>query len=151
MSPATLPVIVLNKVYYDTYLANEPDEAFQLLNTSTTTTANLTGWTVTDLEGTVILSGTLASRQTLWIAREADDFYLEFGFKPNYEYQAETDPTVPNLTRSGALTLSNTGDELVLRDAGNAIIDLWFMKVAPQPAQIGQAPRSTLIIKASLA
>jgi hypothetical protein len=49
---------------------------------------DLTDWTVTDgpTEGTITLSDTLAAGASIWIAREADDFTLEFGFPPCYEY-----------------------------------------------------------------
>jgi len=50
--------------------------------------------------------------------READDFTLEFGFPPDYEYGADTDQAVPNLITSGSFALANTGDEIV-RLAGN--------------------------------
>lgn len=123
VAPATLPPIAINQVYYDTYLAGEPDEAVQLLNTTASTVVDLINWTVTDFEGTVTLTGTLTPGATIWIAREADDFYLEFGFKPDYEYQSDTDPAVPDLARAGTLTLANSGDEVVLRDPANAIQD----------------------------
>ncbi len=122
MAKAASSTVLINAVYYDTYLSGEPDEAFQLINVSTTS-VDLSNWTVTDFEGTVALTGTLASGETIWIAREADDFYLEFGFKPDYEYQSDTDPAVPNLVRSGSLTLANSGDQLALFDAGNTLVD----------------------------
>lgn len=114
--------VLINAVYADTYLSGEPDEAFQLINVSASS-VDLTNWTATDFEGTVTLSGTLAPGQTAWIVREADDFYLEFGFKPDFEYQSNTDPTVPDLARSGSLTLANTGDQLALFNAGSVLVD----------------------------
>jgi hypothetical protein len=55
--------------------------------------------------------------------READDFTLEFGFPPDYEYGADTDQAVPDLTTSGTFALANTGDEIVLKDDGAVIVD----------------------------
>ena len=94
LAGATSSTVLINAVYYDAYLTGEPDEAFQLINVSADL-IDLTNWTVTDNEATITLSGTLVSGQTVWIAREADDFKLEFGFRPDYEYQSDTDPTVP--------------------------------------------------------
>jgi hypothetical protein len=51
------------------------------------------------------------------------DGALEFGFSPDYEYGTDTDPTVPNLSRSGSLALANAGDELVLKDGSGTIVD----------------------------
>ena len=90
---AASSTVLINAVYYDTYLSGEPDEAFELINISASP-VDLTNWTITDFEATIILSGTIAPDQTIWIAHEADDFYLEFGFKPDYEYQSDTDPSV---------------------------------------------------------
>jgi hypothetical protein len=116
--------VLSTAVYYDTYLAYEPDEAFRLVNVSGAA-VNLTGWTVTDgpSEGTITLNGSLDPGQSIWLAREAASFTLEFGFSPDYEYGADTDPTVPNLPRTGSLALANAGDELVLKDDGGTIVD----------------------------
>jgi hypothetical protein len=115
---------LVTAVYYDTYLTGEPDEAFRLMNVSGAA-VDLTGGIVTDgpSEGTVTRDGMLAAGASIWIAREAASFALEFGFPPDYEYGADTDATVPNLARSGNLALANTGDELVLKDSGGTIVD----------------------------
>jgi hypothetical protein len=115
---------LITAVYYDTYLAGEPDEAFRLMNISGSV-VDLTDWIVTDgpTEGIITLSDTLAVGASIWIAREADDFTLEFGFRPDFEYEADSDPLVPNLARSGTFELANTGDQVVLKDAGAVIVD----------------------------
>ncbi len=115
--------IVITAVYYDTYLTGEPDEAFRLMNVGGTT-VDLTGWTVTDgpSEGTITLQGSLAPEKSIWIAREAAGFALEFGFSPTYEYGADTDTAVPDLARDGTVALANTGDQLMLKQ-GETIVD----------------------------
>lgn len=122
LAGAASSTILINAVYYDTYLSGEPDEAFQLINVSASS-IDLTNWTITDLEAILTLSGALGPGQAIWIVREAADFTLEFGFKPDFEYQSDTDPTVPDLARSGTFALSNSGGELLLRDANNALVD----------------------------
>jgi hypothetical protein len=82
--------VLITAVYYDTYLTDEPDEAFRLVNFSGSA-VDLTDWIVTDIKGTITLSDTLAAGASVWIACEADDFILEFGSSPDYEYGAETD------------------------------------------------------------
>jgi cardiolipin synthase len=114
--------ILITGVYYDTYLTGEPDEAFRLMNISGAA-VGISGWTITDGEGTITLAGTLAAGQSIWLAREAVSFALEFGFSPDFEYGADTNPAVPNLAQSGNLVLANTGDELVLKNSGAAIVD----------------------------
>ena len=119
---AASPAVLINAVYYDTYLKDEPDEAFQLVNVSSGA-VDLTGWTATDFEGVITLTGVLAPQQSVWIARQAYSFTPEFGFKPDYEYQSDSDPAVPNLPLDGSLALANDGDRLALFDAGRTLVD----------------------------
>ena len=114
--------VLINAVYYDTYLKDEPDEAFQLINVSPDA-VDLTGWTATDFEGVITLTGTLDPGQSIWVGRQAYSFTLEFGFKPDYEYQSDSDPAVPNLPLRGDLALANAVDQLVLFDAGHWLVD----------------------------
>lgn len=114
--------ILITAVYYDTYLTDEPDEAFRLTNVGAAT-VDLTGWTVTDNEGTITLAGSLTPGGQIWVAREADDFTTEFGFLPDYEYDADTDPAVPNLTSSGSFELANAGDQVILKDDSDTLVD----------------------------
>jgi hypothetical protein len=103
-------------------LPNEPDEAIQLTNVAGLT-VGLQDWTLSDGEGTVTLVGSLDPGSSAWIANRAASFTLEFGFAPDYEYGADTDPNVSNLARAGSLALGNAGDELLLRDGGGLPVD----------------------------
>ena len=133
--------ILITAVYYDTYLDNEPDEAFRLMNVGGTT-VDLSGWTVTDgpNEGTITLQGSLAPGASIWIAREADDFALEFGFFPAYEYGADSAPAVPDLVRDGLVALANSGDQLMLKQ-GETVVDsvVWEGADASGTGWIGPA------------
>jgi len=114
--------VLITAVFYDTYLDGEPDEAFRITNVGETD-VDLTDWTVTDLEGTITLTGTLLIAESLWIAQQAAPFAEEFGFKPDYEYGADTDPNVDNLATTGSFALANAGDQIVLKDGSAAIVD----------------------------
>lgn len=121
-SPDSSDTVLIFAIYYDTYLSNEPDEGFCLINVGVSA-INLTDWTVTDKEGTLTLVGMLSPGERIWIVRQADDFASEFGFTPDYEYEADTDPNVPNLYRSGKFELANGGDEVILKDNVGQIVD----------------------------
>ncbi|MGD1993640.1 MAG: lamin tail domain-containing protein, partial [Anaerolineae bacterium] len=114
--------VLITAVFYDTYLTGEPDEAFRLTNVGASS-IDLTGWEVSDGEGTLPLMGSLAPGQQIWIAREATAFTAEFGFKPDYEYDADTDPSVPDLTPSGSFELANVGDQVILEDDTDTLVD----------------------------
>jgi len=117
--PATPPgSVLISAVHFDAY-ANG-DEGFRLANVSTQT-ITLTNWIATDGEGTLNLTGTLDPGQSVWIAKRAVTFTQQFGFKPNYEYDADTDPLVPNL--SGSAPLLADDDELAIREGASNWID----------------------------
>ncbi|HZY42372.1 MAG TPA: phospholipase D-like domain-containing protein, partial [Anaerolineae bacterium] len=115
--------VLISAVHADAYVTGQLDEGFRLTNVSTRT-ITLTNWIATDGpgEGLVNLTGTLVPRQTIWLARNVLAFTSQFGFKPDYEYEADSDPTVPNLNGI-ALDLVATNDELVIREGANNWID----------------------------
>jgi cardiolipin synthase len=110
----TLPPLLISALYYDTYLAGEPDEAFQVYN-PLDALVSLAGWQLTVGTRTVTFPAgmVLGAHAKLWCARRAADFALSFGSKPGCEYAADTDPAVPNLTGS-AFQLANTGGRITL-------------------------------------
>ncbi|MEA3440800.1 MAG: hypothetical protein U9R58_11000, partial [Chloroflexota bacterium] len=61
------------------------------------------------------------------IANQALEFETVYGFKPDYEL-VESDPEVPNLEKysdwaSGSVALNNTGDDVLVLDAGDNLLD----------------------------
>jgi phosphatidylserine/phosphatidylglycerophosphate/cardiolipin synthase-like enzyme len=106
--------LVISALYYDTYRANEPDEAFQLYN-PLPWPVNLAEWRVSDRLRTVSFPTefSLDAHAKLWCARKAVSFTLSFGFKPACEYSGDTDPAVPDLT-GAALQFGNTGGRATL-------------------------------------
>jgi len=106
---------------------DEKGEAVCLMNTGSNT-IDISNYKITDFEGSVkIPSGTyIAPSVRIWVAREATEFYNEFGFKPNFEYGKDTDPTVPNLTQDNGTfpIFDNSGDECAILDNSGNIVDL---------------------------
>lgn len=69
----------------------------------------------------------LPAGQVLVLANQAGTFYAAYGFWPDYEL-VESSASVPNLTKystwaTGGLNLANTGDELLLLDAADQLLD----------------------------
>ncbi|HJW84993.1 MAG TPA: lamin tail domain-containing protein, partial [Anaerolineae bacterium] len=121
VSPPVQPgSVLISAVHYDAY-ANG-DEGFRLTNVSSRP-ITLTAWMATDGqgEGRLDLSGALDAGRSIWIARRAITFTQQFGFKPDYEYDADTDPSVPNL--GGAPPALAPGDELAIRQGADNWID----------------------------
>ena len=116
--PAAPGSVLISAVHFDAY-ANG-DEGFRLTNVSTQL-ITLSNWIATDGEGLLNLSGTLAAGQSIWIARRAVTFTQQFGFRPDYEHEADTDPLVPDLTSSNLLL--GEGDELAIREGASNWID----------------------------
>ncbi len=114
--------VLIYALYYDTYTTGEPEEAFSLIN-PTTSAVQLSGWQVTDGEGTVTFpSYSFPAGARIWAAKTATTFRTEFGFAPDFEYGGNSDPAVPDLTGT-APVLGNTGDEFRLLDASAALVD----------------------------
>jgi hypothetical protein len=69
----------------------------------------------------------IPAHDVIVVANMAFQFEADHGWKPDFEL-AESDPAVPNLVKytiwaTGSISLSNTGDELLLLDAADELID----------------------------
>ncbi len=133
IGPANYPLI--SEVLYDPIGLDEA-EFIELAN-PTYRAINLENYSIGDAvnradfedvrrfpSGTVLLA-----QQTLVIATTAEGFRNEFGFNPDFEI-LETDTAVPNLIDDPSwgdpatfLQLGNQGDEVLLRDPTDAIVD----------------------------
>ena len=135
---AASTTIVIERFVYDGTQTLEGDEYVKLYN-MTGSSISLSGYKIGDEEtqgggeGMYNLQGTIAAGGYVIIARNANCFNARFGFLPDYE-MVTTDTaggdnaSVPNLTKysswaSGAWTLANTGDEIVLLSDSDAIVD----------------------------
>lgn len=118
------PPLLISALYYDTYLTDEPDEAFQIYN-PLRVAVPLNGWrfasgtrAVTFPEGI-----TLPPLGRLWCARRALDFTTSFGYKPGCEYGGDSDPEVPDLI-GNAPRLGNTGGRVLLTSPDHRYTDV---------------------------
>ena len=119
------PPLLISALYYDTYVSGEPDEAFQIYN-PLPALVPLAGWKVTSGTRTVVFPQgiTLNGNAKLWCARKAVDFRQTFGTAPACEYGGDSDPAVPDLTGSTALTFSNTGGRIILSSPNGSHTDI---------------------------
>lgn len=115
--------VLIYALYYDTYTTGEPEEAFALINLGGSA-VQLSGWQVTDGEGTVTFPAySFPAGARLWATKTATTFRTEFGFAPDFEYGGNSDPTVPDMTGATIPTLANTGDDFRLLNASSTIVD----------------------------
>lgn len=116
--------VLITAVYYDTYVTNEGDEFVRIAN-PTGAALDLSGWKLTDGEGTITFPGgaNLAAGATIFVTAKATDFRLDMIVSPQWEFLADTDPAVPQLAKTGTFSLANTGDEVRLLDGSGAVVD----------------------------
>jgi cardiolipin synthase A/B len=134
MGPAPYPLI--SEVLYDPYGLDDA-EFIELVN-PTTHTIDISGYAIgdavnpTDFEdvkrfppGTTLLPGS-----TIVVATTATAFFVAHGFNPDFEIVG-TDTAVPDLIDDPAwgdpaalLQLANNGDEIILRNAADKVIDV---------------------------
>ncbi|MCD6291420.1 MAG: lamin tail domain-containing protein, partial [Anaerolineae bacterium] len=120
----------ISAVYYDAYGSGEKDEAIQLWNVGRTPVP-LAGWQLRDgLRAGTMPTLTLLPGQFLWCTREATAFTTEFGFFPNCEWGADTDPNVPD-ARGDVLRLSNSGTRVTLHSPDGHLVDAIAYEDAP--------------------
>jgi uncharacterized repeat protein (TIGR01451 family) len=118
-----VPMILIDAVYYDGLKTNEPDEAIRLFNTGSTP-VDMAGWKISDgTSAAVFASATLLPGDSgLWVTRQATAFSRQFGFDPDFEV-SDSDPDVPDLDGTWP-GFSNTGDEVILLNAEDSLLDV---------------------------
>jgi uncharacterized repeat protein (TIGR01451 family) len=129
------PEVLIEALYYDAYEPDHVDEAVRLMNVSGVV-AHLDGWGITDQDSSPALfppGATLAPGQAIWCAREATAFERQFGFKPAFEYGADTDPLIPGM--DGGIPRFGDGDECMLLDAEGQIVDVLVYGTAVPPSE----------------
>lgn len=117
--------ILIEKVYADGLALNEPDEAVRLINIGNED-VDLTGWGLSDDSGnlhklTFPNDSILEAGESIWVTHDGTEFETQFGFMPDYE-QTNTIAEVTNMIGSWP-GFSNAGDEVILSDSSEQIID----------------------------
>ena len=142
--------LVIHEVSYDPVGPDPALEYVELVNATAHPLA-LAGFRLGDAEllddaaeGMAELDcGTLLPFGSLVVASSADDFAASFGFAPDYSL-APTALAVPvalpyDLWATGSVALANDGDELLVVDAYDTVIDLALFETLPWPAHAGEA------------
>ncbi|MBL0387605.1 lamin tail domain-containing protein [Tumebacillus sp. ITR2] len=118
---------LITEVYSDTNETNEPEEYIAITN-PTASSISLAGWYLQIGTSTAKLSfptGTsLSAGQTVYVTKQAANFKTEMLFPANFEYGADTDSTVPQMTVTGsAPAIANAGSVIYLYNASGANVD----------------------------
>jgi len=133
-TPAPADHLLISEVLYDP-AQGEPAAEWLVIYNPLTVSLSLDGYKVGDEEQAgdgegmyaFPLSATLGAGAYAVIAHDGAAFSSTWGFAPDYEL-VNTLPNVPDLTKytawaSGSLNLSNSGDEVLLLDGGDHLLD----------------------------
>jgi len=99
---------VISEFCPDTWLSGEGDEYFIIGGSG-----GLTGYFVTDNEGSARFPDGTVSKGSVIVAQKADAYKSVHGVNPDFEIY-DSDPQVPDMIRTGTLKMGNGGDELAL-------------------------------------
>ena len=130
----TAPTLLITEVYYDTPGDESQEEWLEIANVGTAVLP-LNNIKIGDEESSGGSEGmkrfpaesVIESGQVIVVAQTAVGFHTLFGFNPDYEI-SDSDPNVPDMRRyllwaTGDVALANDGDEVLLLDERNLIID----------------------------
>jgi len=131
---ASSPTLLISEVLYDTPGADEDEEWIEIYN-ATASTIDLSVYKLGDEEEQGKGEGmyqfpaeaSIPPAGVVVIALKATGFYALYGFNPDYEV-TDTDPSIPDMIKysawaTGKIALSNSGDEVLILDEGDAIVD----------------------------
>lgn len=115
--------VLIDAVFYDGLETNEPDEAVRLRNVCAEV-MDIGSWRLYDGTSTTTFppGATLGAGQTIWVTKDSAAFARQFGFLPDFEV-TDSNPAIPNLSGTWP-GFANSGDEVYLRDAANANVDV---------------------------
>ncbi len=142
-TPSTMPSstaappggsLLISEVLYDPAAAEPDGEWFEIYNPAAAG-QSLAGYKIGDEETQGGGEGMFAfpsgayigPGQVAVIARRGDAFTANHGFAPAFELE-DSDPAIPDLIKylawaTGSVTLSNTGDDLLLLDEADGLVD----------------------------
>jgi phosphatidylserine/phosphatidylglycerophosphate/cardiolipin synthase-like enzyme len=116
--------VVIDAVLYDGYELNHLDEAIRLRSVAESG-IDIGGWRLNDgeLSSSTFPSGTiLGPGQAIWLAKSAEAFLRQFGHLPDFEQADSPYLNVADLI-GGWPQLNDNGDQVILYDRGNHIVD----------------------------
>jgi len=141
---------LISEVFYDTPGTDSVEEWFEIYNPTSSAIA-LANFKIGDEETAGGNEGMFAfpagasinAGQKIVVALSSAGFNALYGLKPDFEI-TDTDPAVPNMVKysawaSGAAALNNTGDEVLLLDPADIVIDAVvygsgaYLGVTPHP------------------
>ncbi len=131
--PTSTPVpqsnVLLYMLYYTTYATGQSDEAIRLVNTGASP-APVGSWSIVGSTGAITLpvGVNIPGNSKIWIANNAVSFRTLFGFAPNFEYGADSDPGVPQASASAGFNFPDGGDALRLRNDTGGNVDTLVYK-----------------------
>lgn len=131
---ASPPTLLISEVLYDA-LGTEPDQEWIEIYNAGASAIDLSVYKLGDEEEKGKTEGMLQfpagasinPGQVIVVANKATAFFGVWGFNPDYEMVA-SDDTVPDMVpyttwASGEVRLANDGDEVLILDSGDAIVD----------------------------
>lgn len=127
-------LLLISEVLYDP-TGTEPDAEWIEIYNASGQTIDLSTFKIGDEETQGSTEGmyrfpagaTMIDGEVVIISNQATAFFATYGFNPDYEL-TPTDPTVPDMVEytpwaTGTIQLVNTGDEILLLDGGNYLVD----------------------------
>ena len=131
---ASSSTLLISEVFYDAPGTDEDEEWIEIYN-PTASAIDLSAYKIGDEEEQSGSEGmyqfppeaSIPPGGVIVIALKATGFYALYGFNPDYEV-TDTDPSVPDMIKysawaTGKIALSNSGDEVLILDGGDAIVD----------------------------
>ncbi len=136
--------LVISQVFYDTPGTDADEEWIEIYNLSAAV-VDLGNYKIGDEEtqgGTEGMfqfpaGASIAPGQKVVVAQKATGFYALYGYNPDFEL-ADTDPTVPDMSKyaawaSGSVALGNGGDEVLLLDGSDTVVDTVVYEAGSYP------------------
>ncbi|CAD6494303.1 MAG: Cardiolipin synthase [Candidatus Argoarchaeum ethanivorans] len=120
------PNPIITEVYYDTYLEGDTSGEFIRIHNPTGGSIDIGGWQITDRIGIIKFPGwaNINAGSSLYLAYNATAFYDEMLLRADFEHGVNSDQT-QNMDRYGwGLRLNDAGDEVILKDSEDRIIDV---------------------------
>jgi phosphatidylserine/phosphatidylglycerophosphate/cardiolipin synthase-like enzyme len=122
-------IYMLHYTQYDTTTVGIGDEGVRLINT-TGDPILVSNWRIENGIGNIQMPSPvlLQGYGKIWIANRATTFRNFFGFSPDFEYGADTDPNVPQATATANYSFVDGGGVITLRNGANGIEDTLVYK-----------------------